>query len=148
MPNGCGSRGRGIRGRGSRGRGSRGKVSRGRGGRCRASQAGTTVAVISQVDHSETHVGKNGFIWNKGVPLEKFEESKKFSLISALKTGVSDCKTLKDFFNYFINDHMIEIILYGTNKRMIGQVKPVNITEMRGFIGLLLLFGVTKKNDI
>ena len=43
---------------------------------------------------------------------------------------------------------MLEIIVHETNKRMIGQVKPVNITEVRGFIGLLLLFGVTKKNDI
>ena len=29
-----------------------------------------------------------------------------------------------------------------------NQVKPVNICEIRGFIGLLLLFGVTNKNHM
>lgn len=52
---------------------------------------------------------------------------------------------------------MIDKIVKYTNEKINSQsfeenndpiFKPVNSIEIRGFIGLLLLFGVTKKNDI
>ena len=40
------------------------------------------------------------------------------------------------------------MIVQCTNKRLGEETKKVDDTEIRGFIGLLLLFGVTKKHDI
>jgi hypothetical protein len=71
-----------------------------------------------------------------------------FSIKSDLKQSVAHCVTLKDYFNYFIDEKMIDLIVYATNKKSNNQVKPVNICEIRGFIGLLLLFGVTNKNHM
>ena len=40
------------------------------------------------------------------------------------------------------------MIVQNTNRRLDSETKEVDEVEIRGFIGLLLLFGVTKKHDI
>ena len=47
-------------------------------------------------------------------------------------------------FKALINDEMLNIILANTNKRFSSSPK-ITLVEIKGFIGLLLLFGV--KNE-
>jgi len=64
-----------------------------------------------------------------------------------LGTAVDNLNTVLEFFNFFIDDFIIDKIVSCTNKRFDDQ-KPVTAVEIRGFFGLLLFMGVTKKHDI
>ena len=54
---------------------------------------------------------------------------------------------ISDFFDYFFDDDVINLIVTYTNKRL-KEDEKTNAIEIRAFIGLMLLFGVTKKNDV
>lgn len=60
----------------------------------------------------------------------------------------SNLHSMMEFFNYFINKDMMDDICKHTNERIAITEKHILIHELNGFFGLLLLFGVTKKNDI
>ena len=54
-------------------------------------------------------------------------------------------------FKTFIDESMVNLIVEYTNlKLFLNNIEedPVDSIEIYGFIGLLLLFGVTKKNDV
>jgi hypothetical protein len=72
----------------------------------------------------------------------------KSNLIPTLTPAVQHLSKIVDFFNYFIDDYIVDKIVYCTNKRLKKEDKPINLNEIRAFFGLLLLFGVTKKNNI
>jgi len=65
-----------------------------------------------------------------------------------ITNAVENLNTINDFFNYFIDDLIIAMITQYTNRRLDIDTKKITENEIRGFIGLLLLFGVTKKHDI
>jgi len=65
-----------------------------------------------------------------------------------LAPAVDNLNTINEFFDYFIDDYIINAIVDCTNKRLVSDQKPVTGVEIRGFIGLLLFLGVTKKHDI
>jgi hypothetical protein len=99
------------------------------------------------------------YCWDKDPQLESFIPLRKYDLEPKFASVVNDCENLSDFFNFLINDQMIEIIVSSTNTKLATFSKdknylhklilePVNSIEIRAFIGLLLLFGVLKKNDV
>ena len=99
------------------------------------------------------------YCWDKEPQLESFIPLRKYDQEPKFASVVKDCENLSDFFNFLINDQMIEIIVSSTNKKLAIYSKdknylhtlnlePVNSIEIRAFIGLLLLFGVLKKNDV
>lgn len=54
----------------------------------------------------------------------------------------------EEFFNFFMSEEIISEIVKCTNQRLISTQELLTNNELRGFFGLLLLFGVTKKNDV
>jgi hypothetical protein len=103
---------------------------------------------------------KNGiepFSWTKEPTLDSFKQLEKYNLVPQLTKNVENCETISDFFNFFINDQMIENIVSSTNKKILKHalkikiknqyLSPVTKIEIRGFIGLLILFGLLKKHD-
>jgi hypothetical protein len=52
------------------------------------------------------------------------------------------------FFLYFINTEILTLILEHTNNRLTERATKLTIDELKCWIGLLLLFGVTGKNDV
>lgn len=56
--------------------------------------------------------------------------------------------TVEGFFNYFFDDQLLRKIVGYTNQRIEVEEENITINELRGFIGLLIIFGVTKKNDV
>jgi hypothetical protein len=65
-----------------------------------------------------------------------------------LGTAIESLESINDLFDYFIDDFIIDKIVACTNKRLIEEQKPVNSVEIKGFIGLMLLLGATKKHDV
>ena len=51
-------------------------------------------------------------------------------------------------FLNFIDSLIISKIVSFSNKRLKKGDEPTNATEIKGLIGLLLMLGVTKKNDV
>ena len=66
---------------------------------------------------------------------------------SQLSPHVQHCVSISDFFNFIISNAMVSSIVVYTNKRLV-ESDHTNIVELRCFFGLLLLFGVLKKNDV
>lgn len=64
-----------------------------------------------------------------------------------LNNNVFNFNTINEFFNYLIDDNIINKIIEYTNKRMNDNEK-ISYKEFKAFIGLLLIFGVTGKNNI
>ena len=74
-----------------------------------------------------------------------------------LKPSTMNLNSINDFFNFLVNDKIIETICLFTNKNIgtlnlpiadpKNHIKLVTLNEMRGFIGLLILFGLTHKNN-
>ena len=61
---------------------------------------------------------------------------------------MSRLQNVTDFFRHFINQPMLSKIAHHTTSRLPANSQPVTETELLGFIGLLLMFGDIKKNDI
>ena len=86
-------------------------------------------------------------IWKKSCPINsEFNSTPVFD--PELTPFVENLNTIEEFFNFFIDDQIVTNIVQCTNKRIAEDTKDVTETEIRGFIGLLLLFGVTKKHDV
>lgn len=109
---------------------------------------------IPIVSNDDYYYGKNSdlnYRWNKKEPVINFDLNDKFEKISGLKESVKECSKLEDFFRFFIDESMVNLIVEYTNlKLFLNNIEedPVDSIEIYGFIGLLLLFGVTKKNDV
>ena len=95
------------------------------------------------------------FSWDKEVVLESFQKLDDFNLKPHLSKNVDNCLEISYFFNFFINDEMIELIVRNTNKIFFinsskdnrknympaSILEPLTSIELRSFFGLLLLFG-------
>ncbi len=62
--------------------------------------------------------------------------------------AVENLNQIIEFFDFFIDERIVSTIVECTNKRLNAATDEVTEIEIKGFIGLLLLFGVTKKHDI
>ena len=67
---------------------------------------------------------------------------------SKFKVETKNLNSMLEFFDHFINEEMVNEILDCTNERLNSEEQLITVYELRGFFGLLLLFGVTKKHDI
>jgi len=88
-------------------------------------------------------IGKDGTAWNKTQSFNLYKPTDDFA--PKLLPVTSNLNNITELFNYFICDRIVEKIVYSTNKRLSPITTKV---EVRAFIGILLLLGVTKKQDI
>ena len=90
--------------------------------------------------------GKDGITcWYKQCFDSSFQSTAYFE--PAFTPVTESLNSIDEYFDYFIDEFVLNQILFSTNKR-INETKKINLSELKGFIGLLLLFGVTKKHDI
>ncbi len=61
---------------------------------------------------------------------------------------VEECTTMLDFFLFFINASILNLIVDKTNQRIKQNARKLTIDELKCWIGLLLLFGLTGRNDV
>ena len=91
-------------------------------------------------------ISKDFTEWDKdpseitSVPLEYFP--------AELTESTKNLDSLYSFFNHFLDEPILVEILKCTNERFDSECNKLTLNELRGFFGLLLLFGVTKKHDI
>ena len=90
--------------------------------------------------------GKDGSAWQKLPSLNLYKPALNFPPKCLPKT--SELHSTLELFNYFINQQIIEKIIYSTNKRLNVDSAKLDCTELKAFCGLLLLFGLTKKHDV
>jgi len=72
----------------------------------------------------------------------------KFNQGPQIKETLKNHDTSLDFFNYFFDNNLIEKIVKYTNERIEEDFDKLTVCELRAFIGVLILLGVTKKNDV
>ena len=97
-------------------------------------------------DEFEEFTGKDGFTWYTQAPNEANLRTSSIERIqSGLLQPVLDCVKPVDFFNYIIDDTMVDHIYTCTNKLVGDNEKEITKTEIRAFIGLLILLGVTSR---
>lgn len=65
-----------------------------------------------------------------------------------LAPSVKDIETVDDFFRYVIDYTLVRDILSNTNKRLPQDAAELVENEIYAYIGLLLLFGLSKKCDV
>jgi hypothetical protein len=103
-------------------RNSRGIISTSVNANCKNAKAAKKPKISKKItledETVDTYVSRTGFIWNKAVPNNNFDDSQDFSIESALKESVANCQTLKDYFNYFIDEPMLDLIVKATNKKI------------------------------
>ena len=83
-------------------------------------------------------------VWTRTCPINS-ESNSTSDFDPELTSCVENLNTIEEFFDYFIDELIVSMIVQYTNKRLDEETKKVDETEIKGFIGLLLLFGVTKK---
>ena len=99
------------------------------------------------------------YVWNKEPELSAFTPLKKYELDASLSNLVDHCQRPEDFFDFFFNDKMLDLIVCSTNSKIANYsaqktylyknyMSQVNRIEIRTYIGLLLLFGVLKKSNV
>ena len=99
------------------------------------------------------------YSWTKEPELKSFVPIEKSSICPHLTKDVEKCENVSDFFNFFINDEMIDLLVNSTNSKLAlysidkeyiykNNLELVNRIEIRGFFGLLLLFGVLQKRNV
>ena len=89
--------------------------------------------------------GKDGSSWHVDQSYNLYKPHNIFSPYCLPNT--IDLKEIVELFEYFMCQEIIDKIVISTNKRM-NNSKMLSSIELKAFCGLLLLFGVTKKNDI
>jgi hypothetical protein len=114
--------------------------------------------------------GIEPFTWDMEPKIEDFTPIEKFKECPSLTNEVDHCKSISDFFNFFLNEQMISKIVIATNQRLplyeekhqkiyskngkekhsISKNNFENVAsiEIQSYIGLVLLFGLLKKSDV
>jgi len=70
-----------------------------------------------------------------------------FYFTSGPSFAVENYSQIFEFFSFFIDSVFVHHAVKCTNKRMSINVNPIT-EEFRGFMGILLLLGATKKNGV
>lgn len=108
----------------------------------------TGSSAVTSLTAKELFIGKakkNPFIWFK-TPNEFTDLLPYSNGSSKLKPIVSNVENVTQFFSHIICDDIISTITSYTNKKL--DVKSqISIIEMKTFVGLLVLFGITKKRN-
>jgi hypothetical protein len=99
------------------------------------------------------------YSWDKVFKESSFSPLEIFTGQPHLTDKVRECQKISDFFNFFFDTPMLNIIIRATNERInIYKIKhpcvyktvveQLSIAELRSYFGLLLLFGVLNKRDV
>ena len=99
------------------------------------------------------------YSWDKEPNPKSFTPLEKYCGEPCLSDSVKHCEKLSDFFNYFINDKMVQMIIDSTNSKLAlfsidkefiykNYLQPLNSIEIKCYFGLLILFGVLQKRDV
>lgn len=89
--------------------------------------------------------GKDGSSWHVDQSYNLYKSYNIFSPYCLPNT--IDLKEIVELFEYFMSREIIDKIVISTNKRM-NNSKMLSSIELKAFCGLLLLFGVAKKNAV
>ena len=93
--------------------------------------------------------GKDGFEWTTKAPtLNSLPNIEIYRNRYGTLPSAQCFNSISEFFNHFLDDSMLQDIVLFTNKRLLDDSPEIHLIELRAFIGLLLLFGITKKNDV
>jgi hypothetical protein len=109
---------------------------------CRKSSSIETRAINNE---NQTFVADSGMVWSSE---PCFDRDKTVYSSTSIKSSVSNLEKIEQFFEFFINDEMLEIIVHFTNKRLNNDADFLSIQELKCYIGLLILFGFLKKNAV
>ena len=93
-----------------------------------------------------TYKGKDNTKWTTSLPTAPLPQVVDFE--PNLTADTRGLNSIAEFFEYFFDDHLYDHILRCTNKRIVLPNKPITKDELKGFVGLLILFGLTNKNNI
>ena len=99
------------------------------------------------------------YVWDKEPDPNVFTPLKKYELGASLSNLVDHCQMQEDFFDFFVNNKMLDLIVNSTNSKIAiysaqknylskNYMSQVDRIEIRTYIGLLLLFGVLKKSNV
>ena len=101
--------------------------------------------------------GKDGSVWEMQPPSSQ-ESINDLPPIKPVPSSFSQGPTINEnfghldsveaFFDYFFDTELIQKIVGYSNIRIEKKEDKITFNEMRAFIGLLILFGVTKKHDV
>jgi hypothetical protein len=100
-------------------------------------------------DDNDIVCGRNGFQWSRKSPHRaSFRQQNIVRESLGLAPPVRDLESVDDFFRYVIDYRLIRDILFNTNKRLPHDAMELVENEIYAYIGLLLLFGLSKKCDV
>jgi hypothetical protein len=85
--------------------------------------------------------------WKSACPSISTEFNPTPSFEPDFTPATENLNSINEFFDYFIDEQIVSTVVQCTNERL-NEDDKVNEIEIKGYIGLLLLFGVTKKHDI
>lgn len=85
----------------------------------------------------------------KKTPLQQFNEPTVIFPPECLH-NTANLSDIVELFNYFIDEQLVDKLVNSTNKCLAQDAFTPKITpvELRAFCGLLLMFGVTKKDEV
>lgn len=104
----------------------------------------TSVQPSTSTETNQKFYGKNNFCWDNN-PTYKTTTPINSNFKVSLHENLNYITTKFGFFDHLISDEIINIIVDSTNVRLKNKTDKI---EIRAFLGLLLLFGLTKKRDI
>ena len=107
----------------------------------------TTSRLNQPIRAKKIHYGKDNTPWNMAAPLtallpEVVDFDPQFT------QATQELESIMSIFEYFFDDNMYRKIIRYTNQRLNPTEENITIEELKGFVGLLILFGVTNKNDV
>lgn len=92
--------------------------------------------------------GKTPAIWSKTPNFQPTEnDPPRFTALPGINPELRGLNRFQ-FFDYLINHQMLSKIVDYTNQRLLPGEKLVTLIEIRAYIGLLLLFGATGKEEV
>lgn len=103
----------------------------------------------SDSDEDSEIKGRNGFQWSATPPHSaSFRAHNIVRVPLRLTHLIDEYETTEEFFRHIIDMRIVQNIVNCTNKRLPQHTKEITEVELYGYIGLLLLTGLTKKNDV
>lgn len=103
----------------------------------------------SSEDTDEEYRSRNNFRWSKRRPHSaSYRRQNIVRTRMGLKACVADYQDVQGFFLHIMTSDMLEKIRLYTNKRIPSSEKEITEEEIIGYVGLLILFGVTRKQHV
>ena len=113
-----------------------------------ASRSKTVKSTVEPLTDYFIGRGKTPAMWSKTPNFQPSEnDPPKFTALPGINPELRGLSRFQ-FFDYLINHQMLSKIVDDTNQRLVPGQKLVTLIEIRAYIGLLLLFGATGKEEV